>query len=152
MAANTWKNGKLWYLLRSILYYPAGQKFDRNLSISYGFQDICDFQNRLFFDPSLTHMGGRGAKLTSYLDSPHMVSQYLPIYFAALNPIIKEILSKNPKLATYDPSLSPKRGSGGNLTGCFNSPHMVSQYLPIHFVALNPIIKEILSKNPKLAS
>ena len=72
-----------------------------------------------------------------------MVSQYLPIYFVALNPIIKEILSKNPKLATYDRSLSLKGGSGGNLTGYLDSPHMVSQYLPIHFVALNPIIKEI---------
>ena len=35
-------------------------------------------------------------------------------------------------------------GRGGNLTGYFNSQHMVSQYLPIHFIALNPIIKEII--------
>ena len=82
-----------------------------------------------------------------------MVSQYLSIHFVALNPIIKEILSRNPKLATYDPSLSPKGGvEGGNLTGYLDSLHMVSQYLPIYFVVLNPIIKEILSKNPKLAT
>ena len=81
-----------------------------------------------------------------------MVSQYLPIHFVALNPIIKEILSKNPKLATYDPSLSRMGGRGGNLIGYLDFPHMVSQYLPIHFVALNPIIKEILIKNPKLVT
>ena len=43
MAAKNWKNRKFSYLLRSIFYYPAGQKFDRNRSISYGFRDICDF-------------------------------------------------------------------------------------------------------------
>ena len=43
MAAKNWKNRKFVYLLRSIFYYPAGQKFDRNRSISYGFRDICDF-------------------------------------------------------------------------------------------------------------
>ena len=31
------------------------------------------------YDPSLTHKGGPGVKLTGYLDSPHMLSQYLLI-------------------------------------------------------------------------
>ena len=28
---------------RILLYYPVGQKFTRNRSISYGLRDICDF-------------------------------------------------------------------------------------------------------------
>ena len=36
--------------------------------------------------------GGRGVKLTSYLDSPHMVSYYLPVHFIALNAILKKII------------------------------------------------------------
>ena len=30
-------------------------------------------QNQLFYDPSLTHKGGSGVKLTGYLDSPYML-------------------------------------------------------------------------------
>ena len=36
--------------------------------------------------------GGRGVKLTGYLDSPHMVSYYLPVHFIALNAILKKII------------------------------------------------------------
>ena len=36
--------------------------------------------------------GGGGVKLTGYLDSPHMVSYYLPIHFMALNAILKKII------------------------------------------------------------
>ena len=49
-------------------------------------------QYQLFYDPSLTHKGGRGVKLTGYLDSPHMVSYYLPVHFMALNAILKKII------------------------------------------------------------
>ena len=57
---------------------------------------------------------GGGDNLNGYyiIDSPYMVSQYLPILFVDPNPIIKEILSKNPKSVTYDPRLSPKGGPG----------------------------------------
>ena len=48
---------------------------------------------QLFYDPSLTHKGGggRGIKLTGYLDSPHMLSQYLLIHSEAIKAMIKEI-------------------------------------------------------------
>ena len=36
--------------------------------------------------------GGQGVKLTGYLDSPHMVSYYLPVNFMALNAILKKII------------------------------------------------------------
>ena len=48
-------------------------------------------QNRLFYDPSLTHKGGSGVKLTDYLDSPYMLSQYLLIHSDAIKATIKEI-------------------------------------------------------------
>ena len=48
-------------------------------------------QNQLFYDPSLTHKGGLGVKLTGYLDSPHMLSQYLLIHSEAIKATIKEI-------------------------------------------------------------
>ena len=49
-------------------------------------------QNRLFYDPSLTHKGGgRGVKLTGYLDSPHVLSQYLLIHSEAIKATLKEI-------------------------------------------------------------
>ena len=41
------------------------------------------------FDPQ---GGGLRAKVSSYLDSPHVVSQYLPINFIALNAILNEII------------------------------------------------------------
>ena len=57
---------------------------------------------------------GRGVKLTGYLDSPHMLSQYLLIHSEAIKATIKEIEGKNSKAAIYDPSLAHKgEGSGG---------------------------------------
>ena len=56
-------------------------------------------QNRLFCDPSFTHKGGSGVKLTGYLDSPYMLSQYLLIYSEAIKATIKEIQGKNSKSA-----------------------------------------------------
>ena len=46
------------------------------------------------YDPSLAHKGGgggRGVKLTGYLDSPHMLSQYLLIHSEAIKATIKKI-------------------------------------------------------------
>ena len=58
---------------------------------------------------------GRGVKLTGYLDSPHMLSQYLLIHSEGLKATIKEIQGKTAKQLFYDPSLTHKggRGSGG---------------------------------------
>ena len=56
--------------------------------------------------------GGRGVKLTSYLDSPHMLSQYLLIYSEAIKATIKEIKAKTQNQLFYDPSLAHKGGSG----------------------------------------
>ena len=36
-------------------------------------------------------VGGRGVKLTGYLDSPHILSQYLLIHSEAIKATIKEI-------------------------------------------------------------
>ena len=51
--------------------------------------------NTAIFYPSLTHKGGGGGgwavKLTGYLDSPHMLSQYLLIHSEAIKPTMKEI-------------------------------------------------------------
>ena len=55
---------------------------------------------------------GRGVKLTGYLDSPHMLSQYLLIHSEGLKATIKEISGKTPKQLFYDPSLTHKGGSG----------------------------------------
>ena len=74
---------------------------------------------------------GRGVKLTGYLDSPHMLSQYLLIHSEA----IKE-KSKTPKQLFYDPSLTHKDKTE-------DSPHMLSQYLLIHSEAIKATIKEI---------
>ena len=74
-------------------------------------------------------MGGWGIKLTGYLDSPHMLSQYLLLHSEAIKATIKEIYGKNSKAAIYDPSLAHKGGSGVKLTGYLDSPHMLSQYL-----------------------
>ena len=67
-------------------------------------------QNRLFYEPSLTHKGGQGVKLTGYLDSPHMLSQYLLIYSEAIKATIKEIKAKTQNRLFYDPSLTHKGG------------------------------------------
>ena len=50
--------------------------------------------------------GGRGVKLTGYLDSPHMLSQYLLIYSEAIKTTIKEIKAKTQNRLFYDPSLT----------------------------------------------
>ena len=87
--------------------------------------------------------GGRGVKLTGYLDSPHMLSQYLLIHSEGMKATIKEIEGKTPKQLFYDPSLTHKGGRGVKLTGYLDSPHMLSQYLLIHSKAIKATIKEI---------
>ena len=90
--------------------------------------------------------GGRGVKLTGYLDSPHMLSQYLLIHSEAIKATIKEIKAKTQNRLFYDPSLTHKGGGGGwgiKLTGYLDSPHMLSQYLSIHSEAIKATIKEI---------
>ena len=57
--------------------------------------------------------GGRGVKLTGYLDSPHMLSQYLLIHSEAIKATIKEIKAKTQNRLFYDPSLTHKGGGGG---------------------------------------
>ena len=86
----------------------------------------------------------RGGKLTGYLDSPHMLSQYLLIYSEAIKATIKEMKAKTQNRLFYDPSLTYKGGRGVKLTGYLDSPHMVSYYLPVHFIALNAIPKKII--------
>ena len=44
---------------------------------------------------SLTPTGGSGGNLTCFLDSPDMVSYYLPIHFMALNTILNKIIGGN---------------------------------------------------------
>ena len=63
--------------------------------------------------------GGRGIKLTGYLDSPHMLSQYLLIYSEAIKATRKEIWGINSKAAIYDRSLAHKGGSGGKTDRLF---------------------------------
>ena len=49
------------------------------------------------------------------------------------------------KLAISRPQFDLYRGiGGGNLTCFLDSPHMVSYYLPIHFMAVNAILKKII--------
>ena len=43
MAAKSGENWNFSPLHRILLYYPVGQKFTQNRSISYSFWDICDF-------------------------------------------------------------------------------------------------------------
>ena len=87
--------------------------------------------------------GGRGVKLTGYLDSPHMLSQYLLIHSEAIKATIKEIQAKTQNQLLYDPSLTHKGGPGVKLTGYLDSPHMLSQYLLIHCEGIKATIKEI---------
>ena len=86
---------------------------------------------------------GRGVKLTGYLDSPHILSQYLLIHSEGIKATIKEILGKTPKQLFYDSSLTHKGGWGIKLTGYLDSPHMLSQYFLIHSEAIKATIKEI---------
>ena len=92
---------------------------------------------------------GREVKLTGYLDSPHMLSQYLLIRSEAIKATIKEIKAKTQNRLFYDPSLTHKGGSEGGggggvkLTGYLDSPYMLSQYLLIHSEAIKATIKEI---------
>ena len=98
--------------------------------------------------------GGQGVKLTGYLDSPHMLSQYLLIYSEA-KATIKKIKAKTQNRLFYDPSLTHKGGGGGGqglkLTSYLDSPYMLSQYLLIHSEAIKATIKEIEGKNSKSA-
>ena len=89
--------------------------------------------------------GGRGVKLTSYLDSPHMLSQYLLIHSEAIKATIREIKAETQNRLFYDPSLTHKGGGGGGvkLTVYLDSPYMLSQYLLIHSEAIKATIKEI---------
>ena len=73
-----------------------------------------------------------------------MLSQYLLIHSEAIKATIKEIQGKNSKAAIYDSSLAHKGGRGVKLTCYLDSPHMVSYYLPVHFMALNAILKKII--------
>ena len=73
-----------------------------------------------------------------------MVSQYLLIYSEAIKATIKEIKAKTQNRLFYDPSLTHKGGPGVKLTGYLDSPHMVSCYRPVHFIALNAILKKII--------
>ena len=93
--------------------------------------------------------GDWGVKLTSYLDSPHMLSQYLLIHSEGIKATIKEIEGKTPKQLFYDPSLTHKGGQGIKLTGYLDSPHMFSQYLLIHSEAIKATIKRYKAKTPK---
>ena len=67
----------------------------------------------IFGKNSKIQNGRRGAKLTGYLDSPHMLSQYLLIYSEAIKATIKEIKAKTQNRLFYDPSLTHKGGVGG---------------------------------------
>ena len=87
--------------------------------------------------------GGRGVKLSGYLDSPYMLSQYLLIHSEAIKATIKEIKAKTQNWLFYDPSLTHKGGRGVKLTGYLDSPYMLSQYLLIHSEAIKATIKEI---------
>ena len=71
----------------------AGRSAPTGLAIVHwiGCINAIKTQNQLLYDPSLTHKGGPGVKLTGYLDSPHMLSQYLLIYSEAIKATIKEI-------------------------------------------------------------
>ena len=55
--------------------------------------------------------GGRGVKLTGYVDSPHTLS--LLIYSEAIKATIKEIKAKTQNRLFYDPGLTHKGGAGG---------------------------------------
>ena len=67
---------------------------------------------QLFMTPVWPIREGQGVKLTGYLDSPHMLSQYLLIHSEGLKAIIKEIKAKTQNRLFYDPTLTHKGGSG----------------------------------------
>ena len=73
--------------------------------------------------------GGRGVKLTGYLDSPHMLSQYLLIYSEAIKATIKEIKAKTQNQLFYDPSLPHKGGGGGGGGGKIDQLFRLSIYV-----------------------
>ena len=73
--------------------------------------------------------GGRSkVKLTGYLDSPHMLSQYLLIYSEAIKATIKEIKAKTQNRLFYDPSLTHKGGGGGGPGGKTDRLFRLSTY------------------------
>ena len=59
MAAKSGENGNFFPLHRTLLYYPVGQKFVRNRSISYGFRDIHTFS----FSAKIQDGRKKGAKI-----------------------------------------------------------------------------------------
>ena len=71
--------------------------------------------------------GGQGVNLTSYLDSAHMVSQYLLIHSKAVNARIK---AKTPNRLFYDPSLTHRGGKSDRLSRLF------TYSFPIHLNTL----------------
>ena len=57
--------------------------------------------------------GGSGVKLPGYLDSPHILSQYLLIHSEAIKATIRRYKAKTENQLFYDPSLTHKEGPGG---------------------------------------
>ena len=81
-------------------------------------------QNLLVYDPR-SILPGQWVNLISYIDSPHMTSQYLVMH-------------------SNDPSLTHKGGERVvNLIGYIDCPHIVSEYLLTHSKAVKAIIREI---------
>ena len=100
---------------KTVIFYPSlthkggwGGKTDRLLRLStyafpiplntfwsYKSNNKEDIRQKLkisyFMTPVWPIRGGRGVKLTGYLDSPHMLSQYLLIHSEAIKATIKEI-------------------------------------------------------------
>ena len=109
-------------------------------------------ENRLFYEPSLTHKEGSRDKRGRYLDSSHKVSQYLFLHSKTLKARLKEIRGKKHKISYFmTPSLTHGGGGGPgvNLTSYLDSSHMVSQYLFLHSKAVKARIKEIKGQNTK---
>ena len=98
---------------------------------------------QLVYDPSLTHKGELGIKLTSYLDSPHMLSQYLLIHSEAIKATIKEIKAKTPKQLFMTPVRPIRGGRGGKTDRLFRLSTYAFQYLLIHSEGIKATIKAI---------
>ena len=89
---------------------------------SYKSNNKGDIRQKLqssYFMTPVWPMGGQGVKLTGYLDSPHMLSQYLLICSEAIKATIKEIKAKTQNQLFYDPSLTHKEGLGGKTDRLF---------------------------------
>ena len=82
--------------------------------------------------------------MTGYLDSPHMLSQYLLIHSEAIKANNKGDIRQKLKKQLFMTPVWPIRGGRGvKLTGYLDSPHMLSQYLLVHSEAIKATIKEI---------